>query len=108
MTYTVKRIGIKSAAKVALVCLIILTIPMIPAFLTISTMSTAVFGEATPSANIASLASGLAIPLLYGVFAALGAAILALVYNLSVRIHGGIKLDIELGESSEFAEKKKN
>ncbi|MCY3780022.1 MAG: hypothetical protein OXG78_06920 [Chloroflexi bacterium] len=62
-------------------------------------MSTIGFGE-TPSGPVfASLAGALAIPLLYGLFAGLGAAILTLIYNISVRLHGGIKLDIELQET---------
>lgn len=99
MTYTIRRIGIKSAAKVAFVCLIILTIPVIPAFLTISSMSTVGFGRTPPGPDFAALAGALAIPLLYGISAAIGAAILALIYNISVRFHGGIKLDIESQET---------
>ena len=99
MTYTIRRISIKSAAKVALVCLIIITLPMIPVFWAASSMSTTSFGRTPPGPNFAALAGALAIPLLYGIPAAIGAAILILIYNISVRFHEGIKLDIELQET---------
>lgn len=99
MTYTIRRIGIRSAAKVAFVCLIISTLPMIPVFWAATSMSTTSFGRTPPGPNFAALAGALAIPLLYAISAAIGAAILTLIYNISVRFHGGIKLDIELQET---------
>jgi hypothetical protein len=108
MTYTVKRISTKSAAKVAFVCLFIVTIPMIPAFWSIGSMSTFSFGETPPAPNLAPMLGALAVPLLYGAMAALGAAIVTFVYNIGGRFHGGIKIDIELQETADAFEKKKN
>lgn len=106
MSYTIKRVGTKSAAKVAFVCLFIVTLPMIPAFVTVFSGPYIGYGEPPPGFNVTGLIGVLVIPLLYGVVAALGAAILTLIYNLSVRFHGGIKLDIELQETLGEAKKK--
>ncbi len=107
MTYSIKRIGIKSVAKAAFVCMIIVMVPLLPAIL----LATAppYFGIDEPSLGpkFGALISALGVLLFYGVFAAIGASILALVYNLSVRLHGGINIDIDLQEAPP-PEKKKN
>jgi len=106
MTYSIKRVGIRSAAMAAFVCMIIIMIPFVPVLL----LATAPmhFGvEETSGLWPERLFHTLFGLLLYGVFVALGASIVALVYNLSVRLHGGIKLEIEL-QDTQPAEKKKN
>lgn len=107
MTYSIKHVGIKSVAKAAFVCMIIVMIPLLPAMLL--ALAPPYFGIEDPSLGFkfAALIPALGGLLLYGVFAAFGASIVALVYNLSVRLHGGITMDIELQEAQP-PEKKKN
>ena len=106
MTYAIKRVGIKSVAKAAFVCIIIVMIPFAPAILLVTAPT--YFGTEEPSLGLrfASFIAALGGWLLYALFAALGASILALIYNLSVRLHGGISLDIELQDTQPPAKKK--
>ena len=106
MTYSIKRVGIKSAAKVAFVCVIIVMFPILTAILLLSE-SPGFVVEDTSGIWLERLLLTLAVLLLDGLIAAIGASILALVYNLSVRLHGGISLDIEL-QDAQPPEKKKN
>lgn len=107
MICTVRRISIKSVVRVAFVCILIAMLPTLPVFLFVFAMPPAGYGAEPPGVNFVTLLGALAIPLMYGVFAAIVAAIVALAYNLSVRFHGGIKFDIELQEVV-VEEKRKN
>ena len=108
MTYSIKRVGIKSVAKAAFVCMIIVMFPVLTAILLLSESPGPGFVvEETSGLWLERLFLTLAVLLLDGLIAALGAAILALIYNLSVRFHGGVNLDIELQEAQP-PEKKKN
>jgi len=106
MTYSIKRVGIKSVAKAAFVCMIIIMIPLLP-IIFLDTWQMYFGVEETSGLWLERLFHTLFALLLYGVFVALGASIVALVYNLSVRLHGGIRLEIEL-QDTQPPEKKKN
>ena len=106
MTYSIKRVGIKSLAKAAFVCMIIVMFPILTAVLLLAESPS--FGvEETSGLWLERLFLTIFALLLYGAFVALGASIVAMVYNLSVRLHGGIRLDIEL-QDTQPPEKKKN
>ncbi|MCY4060877.1 MAG: hypothetical protein OXG53_00765 [Chloroflexi bacterium] len=106
MTYSIKRVGIKSVAMAAFVSMIIGMIPLLP-FILLAIPPT-YFGIGEPShVWLEHLFTTIGHLLIYALVVALGASIVALVYNLSVRLHGGINIDFELQEAQP-AEKNKN
>lgn len=106
MTYSIKRVRVKSVAKAAFVCMIILMIPLLPFILLVEGPPYLGIGR-TSSLWLDHLFSTIAGLLAYALAVAFCASIMALIYNLSVRFHGGVNLDFELQET-QLPEKKKN
>ena len=106
MTYSVKRVGIKSVAIAAFVCMIFVMSPLLPFMLLVEGPPYLGIGR-TSSLWLDHLFSTISGLLVFALVVALSASIVAVVYNLSVRFHGGIDLDIELKEA-QLPEKKKN
>ena len=106
MTYSIKHVGIKSAAKAVFLCMMIVMIPLLPFMLLVTGPPYLGIGG-TSRLWLEHLFATLGGLLIYALVVAGGAAIVAMVYNLSVKLHGGINIDIEL-QDTQPPEKKKN
>ena len=106
MTYSIKRVCIKSVAKAAFACMIIVMIPLLP-FMLLVTGPPYLGIVGTSRLWLEHLFGTIGGLLIYALVAAGGAAIVAVVYNLSVRLHGGINIDVLL-QDTQPPEKKKN
>ncbi len=103
--YSVKRISVQSAAKVAFIVLLAPTV-LLSLFVW---ANTPFFGTAEQyESRFVSLLTTLAIGMfIYGALSVLIAMFMATIYNATVRLHGGIKLDLEF-EDNALQSKAKN